>query len=356
MNILPFKNYWKKKNNTMERFVLSFFALFLFQKSFCQEYRWQNVPIEVKSSFRALSVVNDKVAWVAGSKGWIGHSLDGGKTWLFQQVKNFEASDFRSIFAFDSLTAVIANAGSPAYIFRTTDGGKNWQSVYQNDDKTAFIDGVDFWNKKKGIAYGDPVDGKMLLLSTQNGGLTWRELPNNQRPSLKDGEASFAASGSGIRCFDKIQIAITTGGKVSRIWRSKDEGRTWKPTDLPITQGEESTGAFSAIFWKNKYGALVGGDFKNDSLTGKHVYCTDDGGKTWVLPLRPTRGLRECIESLGSDYLIAIGPTGTDTSNDGGFNWQPFSNEKGFHVIRKARDGSLIIAAGNGKISIISKK
>jgi hypothetical protein len=81
-----------------------------------------------------------------------------------------------------------------------------------------------------------------------------------------------------------------------------------------------------------------------------------DKGKTWTLPIRPTRGLRECVEFVGDDNLIAVGPQGADVSNDGGDDWMPLSDEKGLHVVRKARDGLLIIAAGNGKISLISRK
>jgi len=81
-----------------------------------------------------------------------------------------------------------------------------------------------------------------------------------------------------------------------------------------------------------------------------------DRGKTWTLPIKPTRGLRECVEFLGNENLIAIGPQGADWSNDGGMNWNPLSDEKGFHVVRKARAGSLVVAVGNGKISVISKK
>lgn len=321
-----------------------------------QDYRFKNYTVPVQSSFRALSVIDDKVAWVGGSKGWIGRTTDSGKSWSFRQIPGFETLDFRSLYAFDSLTCIAANAGSPAYIFRTTDGGKNWSIVYKNENKEAFIDGADFWNDKKGIAYGDPINGKMLLLATNDGGLSWIELPENSRPALLQGEASFAASGTGLRCYDKKKIMITTGGKTSRLWTSKDDGETWTVTNLPVIQGEESTGAFSAFFWKDKYGVVVGGDFKNESQNGKHVFLTMNKGKDWTLPIRPTRGLRECVEYLGNDYLIAIGPQGADFSNDRGENWQPISDEKGFHVVRKARDGSLLIAAGNGKIAVISSK
>jgi photosystem II stability/assembly factor-like uncharacterized protein len=340
----------------MKKLLLIFIISVSFEKLFCQDYKWQNINVEIKSSFRALSVVDNKVAWVAGSKGWIGRSRNGGKTWSFQQSKGFEKLDFRSVYAFDSLTAIIANAGSPAHIFRTTDGGKNWKSVYQNDNKDAFIDGLDFWNEKKGMAYGDPIEGKMLLISTQDGGLTWKELPDSQRPNLKEGEASFAASGTGIRCLSGKKITITTAGKVSRLWASYDEGETWSAIDLPVMQGIESAGAFSTLFWKSKTGVVVGGDYKNDTQTGQHVYVTLDRGKTWTLPIKPTRGLRECVEFLGDENLIAVGPQGADISNDGGMVWTSLSDEKGFHVVRKAKEGSLIIAAGNGKISLITKK
>jgi len=340
----------------MKKFASLLLFLTATTNLFGQEYKWQKIAVEIKSSFRALSVVDNKVVWIGGSNGWIGRSRNGGKSWSFHQVKNFEELDFRSVYAFDSLKAIIANVGSPAHIFHTLDGGATWQLVYQNDHKDAFIDGLDFWNHKKGMAYGDPIGGAMLLLSTQDEGLTWKELPENQRPKLKEGEASFAASGTGIRCFNGTKIIITTGGKISRLWTSYDEGETWRVTDLPVMQGVESAGAFSSFFWNGKKGVVVGGDFKNDAQTGQHVYVTEDNGKTWTLPIKPTRGLRECVEFLGNDNLIAIGPQGADISTDGGMIWAPLSDEKGFHVVRKARNGSLIVAAGNEKISLISRK
>ena len=43
-------------------------------------------------SFRGLSVVNDDVLWVSGSKGTVGKSIDGGKTWKFIVVKGVKRS------------------------------------------------------------------------------------------------------------------------------------------------------------------------------------------------------------------------------------------------------------------------
>ena len=321
---------------------------------FSQDFQLRNIKTNTDASFRGLSVVDNHVAWVSGSKGWVGISKDAGNTWSFKQVFGFETMDFRSLHAFDSTTAVIANAGSPAFILRTTDAGQTWKQVYRNDEKEAFIDGIDFWNDKEGIIYGDPIQGRMLVLRTSDGGNSWKMVAGKNRPLLKEGEASFAASGTGIRCLEKGKVMISTGGTVSRLWTSTDKGMTWTALATPILQGESTTGIFSFAYLNSKTFFIAGGDYKQDSLTFKHIFYTHDGGIQWLVPAVPTRGYRECIEYLGKNKLIAVGPSGIDISENGGITWIPFSNAKSFHVARKARKGSLIIVAGgNGKISIL---
>src|ERR1700761_636017 len=79
------------------------------------------------TSIRGLSVVDDNVAWISGTKGTIAITKDGGKTWDWQQVKGFEMADFRDIEAFSSKEAIIMSSGTPALILKTTDGGETWQ-------------------------------------------------------------------------------------------------------------------------------------------------------------------------------------------------------------------------------------
>ena len=148
---------------------LTLFLMVCAQQLFSQQINWKTIPPKTDASFRGLSVVDDKVAWVIGSKGWVGRSIDGGNNWEFAQVKGFEKYDFRSLYAFDAKNAIIANAGSPAFILRTSDGGRKWQVAYENADTAAFFDGVDFWNNNEGLIYGDPINGRMLLLSTEDG-------------------------------------------------------------------------------------------------------------------------------------------------------------------------------------------
>src|ERR1700744_3359092 len=86
------------------------------------------------TSIRGLSVVDDNVAWISGSNGYTAITKDGGKNWVWQEVKGFEKADFRDIEAFSDKEAKIMASGTPALILKTIDGGKNWQIKYRNTD------------------------------------------------------------------------------------------------------------------------------------------------------------------------------------------------------------------------------
>lgn len=299
------------------------------------------------ASFRGLSVVDDRTVWVSGSKGTVGHSTDGGKTWTWQQVTGYETCDFRSIEAFSAKSAIIANAGSPGYILRTLDGGKTWNEVYKNTDSLFFIDGISFWNASRGIVFGDPIDGRMLLLTTEDSGRTWKNLPEKACPKLEDGEAAFAASGTTIRTQPGGKVWIATGGKKSRIWYSFFYGLSFTPIDCPIIQGKSSTGIFSLFVQSPKNLVVVGGDYQSDTLKEKHCFYTTDSGKHWKAAQPGTGGYRSCVEKTTKRTFIATGTSGTDISVDGGQSWKALSTD-GYHVIRKAKKGNAVFLAGSG--------
>ena len=176
-----------------------------------------------KVSIRGLCVVNDQVIWASGSRGTVAKSTDGGKTFTFQQLKDYQKSDFRDIEAFDDKTAVMLSSGTPAYILKTIDGGETWKEVYQNLDTAYFLDGMDFWNNQKGMIVGDPINGKFLLLQTYNGGDTWNLIDEKYLPKAKKGEAVFAASGTSIKCWGNNDFGFVSGGMFSSFYKFKSK-------------------------------------------------------------------------------------------------------------------------------------
>jgi photosystem II stability/assembly factor-like uncharacterized protein len=305
-----------------------------------------------KTSLRGLSVVNDAVAWLSGSNGMYAISTDAGRNWKWNQLSSYNKFDFRDIEAFSEQKAVMVNAGTPSVILLTNDGGASWKEVYRNESSEIFLDGMDFWDEKSGIIYGDPINGQMVLLKTSDGGQSWVDISANNQIKLISGEASFAASGTGIRCGKHGKVWIATGGAQSRIFYSADYGKSWEDYACPIIQGKSSTGPFSIAFYRNK-GIAVGGDYLQDTSRVNNILLSTDKGQTWTSALIPTFGYRSAVEYLSAKVLVATGPQGTDLSVNGGKSWQKLS-DNGYHTVRKAKSGKLVLLSGsNGKIAQI---
>jgi len=301
---------------------------------------------ESNASFRGLSIVSDQVAWVSGSNGQIGKTLDGGQTWSWMKPEGHDQLDFRDIEAFSAGKAVVMNAGSPAYILLTVDGGKTWKETYKNTDTAIFLDGMDFWDDNRGIMFGDPIKDKMQLLRSIDGGNNWSDISANLPAKMGVGEAGFAASGSTIETMGEGRVWIATGGTVSNIYYSSNFGATWQVFECPILQGKSSTGPFSLAFLNETTGVVVGGDYQKDKENENNVLLTTTGGKTWVKPSKPVDGYRSGVIYIDKKTLIATGSSGTDVSSDGGRNWYNISSMN-FNVINKAKNGKLILLAGN---------
>lgn len=320
--------------------------LLLSINSYAQSYHLKPLTSGENTSIRGMSVVTDEIAWVSGSNGSIGKTTDGGMTWQWTKPAGYEKLDFRDIEAFDGNKAVVVNAGSPAYVLLTTDGGKSWKECYKNTDSAIFLDGMDFWDAENGMIFGDPIDHKMQLLKTKDGGLNWQDVSGNLKTELKVGEAGFAASGTTIRTHGKGLAWIATGGSVSNIYFTGNYGYTWRNFKCPIIQGESSTGVFSMAFYNKKHGVVVGGNYLQDKQSTNNVLLTTDGGKTWKKPARPVAGYRSGVTYVNQKTLVATGSSGTDVSADGGMNWYNVSGLN-FNVIQKSKAGKLILLAGN---------
>jgi photosystem II stability/assembly factor-like uncharacterized protein len=182
------------------------------------------------------------------------------------------------------------------------------------------------WDAEHRLALGDPVYGKFMILTSAHSN-EWKRLPTEGMPLTLPGEGAFAASGTCLVVHGHRSAWFATGGAhVSRVFRSADQGQTWTAHETPVRAGTPSSGIFSLTFWDAEHGVAVGGDYKAPGQAGGYVARTSDGGRTWVLSKgTPLRGYRSCVATVPGTpgpTLIAVGPTGTDVSMDGGENWR----------------------------------
>lgn len=317
--------------------------------------RWEPLPCGVTANLRGLCPVSESVCWASGAGGTVLRTTDGGRTWQRRDVPASESLDFRDIHAFDANTAIAMNAGEPAYIYKTADGGTTWAQRYVNTTKGVFLDGMAFWDRNHGLAFGDPMDGRVLILTTGDGGNTWTPVAPESIPKAVPGETGFAASGTSVCTFGAEHAWIGLGGPVARVLRTSDRGKTWRFAGTPLACGNDSSGVFSVCFRDASYGIVVGGDHRMAGNATKNGALTPDGGATWsLLTLSPPSGYRSCVTirpDTSPGTLVAVGPNGCDWSTDGGMKWTRFA-DTGYNTAAFAPDGKTTWAVGaDGRVA-----
>jgi photosystem II stability/assembly factor-like uncharacterized protein len=298
--------------------------------------------------------VNRDIVWASGAEGTVLRSVDGGQTVTTVPVPGSEASDFRDVHAFDADRAILMTAGQPARMVLTEDGGKTWSITYECADKRSFFNAMAFWDERRGIAFSDPIDGKLLIISTRDGGKSWQPLDPARRPVTAKAEHGYAASGTCLAVGPRGRVWIGLGGPgtenaQARVFASGDFGQTWT-ISVSHLLGTESAGIFSILSIDEKQGIAVGGDYKKPERSSHTVSLTNDGAKSWGQPQKHgLRGFRSCVALATTadrgSVLIACGPTGCDWSPDAGHHWHPLGNV-GFHAMAFSADGSAGFAVG----------
>lgn len=322
-------------------------------------FTYEIQKLKINSSLRGISVVDSLTVWASGSNGTYLRTTDGGKNWTDGKVKGFETLDFRDIEAFDKNTAIIMSVDAPAFFFKTTDGGKSWKRKYMNRDPKVFFDGIAFWDKNNGIAFSDPINEKFFIVTTKDGGDSWKEISSLYIPTAMKGEGGFAASGTSIAVQGKDLAWIGTGGaERSRIFISQDAGENWRVMNTPIISGSASRGVFSISFKDDMYGVAVGGDYKNDKENIANCAISDDGGLSWQLVDNNTpNGFRSCVawNDIYKFYLTA-GTSGNDYSLDDGKTWTTINSQSYNSIGISKKDGSCFLVGDKGAIARVRFK
>jgi photosystem II stability/assembly factor-like uncharacterized protein len=259
-------------------------------------------------------------------------SIDAGKTW-----KNVGLKDTRQIGALIVdprnsdvvLVAALGHAFGPNQergIFRTTDGGKSWTKVLSKDENTGGIDVVfdphnpnivfaALWQVRRQpwfFSSGGPGSG---LYRSEDNGLTWKHLDGNGLPGGILGRIGVTVSGA-----DSNRVYAIIEAKDGGIYRSDDAGQNW-------TRVNED-GRFRQRAW---YFSKVYADPKSpDSVyvVNTGAFKSVDGGKTFnLLPARHGDHHAMWIDPTNPDRLANANDGGASLSIDGGKTWSTQNNQ-----------------------------
>ncbi|GAA4970358.1 oxidoreductase [Actinoplanes utahensis] len=312
---------------------------------------WQLTDTGSTARFRGLAPVSATVAWAAGSAGTVLRTVDGGRTWAPVGPPEAAALEFRDIEAFSARHAVALTIGNgpDSRIYTTTDGGATWTEAFRNDDPAAFYDCVTFLDRRHGLALSDPVGGRFRILATRDGGRTWQVRPTTGMPDALPGEFAFAASGTCLVSAGRHAWFATGGGATARVFASRDGGWTWTVTGTPVPSGA-SAGIYSLAFRDPRHGIAVGGDYVTPGTAPDAAAVSRDGGRHWTVAKREPGEYRSGVAWRSRHTALAVGPTGSDVSYDGGVTWRRFDTGS-FDAVACTSSGACWASGEKGRIA-----
>ena len=278
---------------------------------------------------------------VVGERGHVLISSDG-KDW--QQVAVPTRTTLTGVYFRDKHNGWVV--GHDAVIMRTTDGGKDWQKVYDDPEgETPLLD-VWFRDEKHGIAIG----AYGLYLVSEDGGTSWVISEMNVdsgNPADDSGNEEVKAEDDDdfLDSYDLHlnSIALADNGKLyiaaeaGRIYRSDDSGGSWIPLSSPYI------GSFFGVLPVTGDTVLVFG------LRG-HLFRSEDAGINWQEIDTPTQEMLTNGIMTGDEiYITGLGGTILKSNGRGqSFSLLEQGNRYAFTAIIQDPDGNLITVGEKG--------
>ena len=308
-----------------------------------------------KISIRAILIDKNKV-WYAADKNRFGYYDIVKKNRIERKITNDSLQlEFRSI-AQTSNSIFVLSVGNPAVLYKINKKSLEATLVYKEIHEKVFYDAIQFWNNKEGIALGDPIQDCFSILITRDGGNSWKKTSCENLPKIADGEAAFAASNTNI-CIKGSKTFLVSGGIKSRIFVSENKGVSWKVFETPINQGHAMTGIFSADFFNENIGIIVGGNYEEQSDNAANKAITFNAGKTWnLISSNEGFGYASCVQFVPNskgNKLVSVGTTGLFYSENQGTFWEKLVEDKELYTIRFQND-TFAYAAGKNKLICIN--
>jgi photosystem II stability/assembly factor-like uncharacterized protein len=308
----------------------------------------------------AVSPTNPNIIYVGSGEGLhrpdlsvgdgIFKSTDGGKTWSHIGLNDVQQVGRLIVHPTNPDIVFVSGLGHPygpnemRGIFRTKDGGKNWEKVFYINRNTGSIQ-IEFdptnpqilyanmWEHLEGpwenAAFSGPNSG---LYKSTDGGTTWRQLTTG----LPGAEQGLGRVGFGISQSNPKRLFATVDAKVNGgIYRSDDAGESWT-----LIQTDRRLWGRGGDFGEIRVHPT---DENTVFAANVAAYKSTDGGKTWWSFKGAPGGddyHRLWINPEHPDIMFFAVDQGATISVNGGKTWSSWLNQPTSQMYHVATDNS----------------
>lgn len=271
-----------------------------------------NVSIETSSYFNALNFPNQNTGYAVGSFEKLFKTEDGGFNW--QELSSNSSTApyiwYTDVYFLNELNGyvsgfevsnIIQNFGLQAFVLQTNDGGLTWQ---RNDIEMLHCrkSVIDFKNNNTGFIFFTETQLSEKIFVTNDGAQTWTDITPEDVNAIYSVKWMDTAIGL---------IYVEVNGALALL-KTIDQGHTWYNVPLPVSNNIS----------KNTINDIV---FLNDSTVytigiGGGVFFSQDTGETWIVLNESNVQISEITFTSES---TAYASTGTELykSIDAGQTW-----------------------------------
>ncbi|HYT64784.1 MAG TPA: hypothetical protein VEL51_00085 [Vicinamibacterales bacterium] len=259
-------------------------------------------------------------------------SNDGGQTWTHAGL---EDSDRIARIRVDNRDPDIAygcvlghewGPNDQRGVFKTTDGGKNWQRVLFRDTLTGCSD-IDVNPTNSNEIYAGMYTylrqawhlrsggGETALYKSIDGGATWKKLTAGIPAMLDRIGVAVARSSPNI-----VYMISETPNYEGELWRSDDSGASWRVVN------RDPQLAFRPFYYSDI--RVDPNDPNKVFALGGQLWMSEDGGRNFRSLPRDVHGDHQAlwIDPLNSKRILSGSDGGFQVSYDGGANFNVLNN------------------------------
>ena len=221
-------------------------------------------------------------------------STDLGESWQFIGLEEQRIISKIIIHPTDNQTIYVAAMGLPFEpntnkgLYKTTDGGENWEQVLFLGGITGVIDVVfdrenpeilyaAGWDRLRNNQVSQTRGQGAKIHRSLNGGATWEQLTGGL-PQDDQSRIGLATTSDGV-----VAVYVDVSHNFQGLYQTKNNGESW--IRLPTSEEENgfNPGIFGGFGWYFAKVRVNPTDDQDISILGVPAYRTRDGGQNWTV-------------------------------------------------------------------------